>query len=420
MRILYVAMAASIHVARFISQVNHLGWDLHLFNSSVESDACHPLLQNATLHGCWNWQRPAVHASVTVKGFWPFDRGIGAANFFACRYLSPSDIRSRKVARLIDRLRPDIIHSHEIQHSGYLVMDALKYLKRDRPPWIVTNWGSDICFFGQLAAHASKIRAVLENCDYYSCETERDRNLAASFGFRGEFLSPVLPNPGGFRFEDINPLWQPGPTSQRRLVLVKGYQGLFGRAITALYALELCQELLRNYRIVLYSARPAEVPIAAEILANRTGLHIEIMPHTNDYHEILRLRGQARVSIGLSVSDAASISFLESLALGSFPIQSNTGGAHEWIRDGEGGFLVHPDDPHLLAAALRRALTEDDLVDRAAENNYRLARERLDFYRIRSHVIRWYEQIMQRKNTQSAHARPMVKSEGDRFRVDAA
>jgi glycosyltransferase involved in cell wall biosynthesis len=297
---------------------------------------------------------------------------------------------------LIKKLRPDVIHSQEIQHSGYLMMQACKYFKGKLPPWIVTNWGSDIYFFGQLAAHAPRIRAVLENCDYYSCETERDRQLAVSYGFRGEVLLPIIPNPGGFRFEELDPLRRPGPTSQRRMILVKGYQGMFGRALSALYALELCQDLLRDYKIVVYSAAPAEVPNAAEILAGKTGLNIEVVPHTNHYGEILRLRGQARISIGLSVSDAASISFLEALALGAFPIQSDRGGAHEWIRDGEGGFLVPPEDPQILAAAMRRALTEADLVDRAAENNYRLARERLEFYQLRQHVIRWYEQIVER------------------------
>jgi len=84
--------------------------------------------------------------------------------------------------------------------------------------------------------------------------------------------------------------------------------------------------------------------------------------------------------------------------MGSFPIQSDRGGAHEWIRDGEGGFIVHPEDPHILAAALRRALTEDDLVDRAVELNYRVARERMDFYKLRKHVVRWYQRVANGKS----------------------
>ncbi len=47
----------------------------------------------------------------------------------------------------------------------------------------------------------------------------------------------------------------------------------------------------------------------------------------------------------------------------------------------------------MIAAALRRALQEDQLVDRAAAMNFEVARERMDFYRLREHVVNWYQRI---------------------------
>jgi glycosyltransferase involved in cell wall biosynthesis len=394
MRILYVAMANSIHVARFLRQVDHLGWDLHLFNSHPDMGPGHPMLRNVTLHGCRFWQAPPdTDASVRKLGFWPFRNGSFLANKVGRYFLRIQERAARKLASLIKKLRPDVIHSHEIQHGGYLMTQARRYLDGNLPPWIVTNWGNDIFFFGKLKEHEPQIRKVLSACAYYTCETERDLRLAAEFGFRGEYLLPVMPNPGGFHFDNIASLRQPGLTSKRRLILLKGYQNIFGRALVGLYALALCQDVLRDYKIVIINAAD-EVAAAAEILARSTNLQIEVMPHTNCYDDMLRLRGQARVSIGLSVSDAASISFLEALAMGSFPIQSDRGGSHEWIRDGEGGFIVHPEDPHMVAAALRRALKEDELVDRAAEMNLQVARERMDFYRLREHVVNWYQGIV--------------------------
>lgn len=394
MRILYVAMTKSIHVARFLNQVNDLNWDLHLFNSAPDWEGAHPSLKNVTLHGCRYWKLPGgLHSTVKTSGFWPFRRGFGIAHMFVDRILKIHDGCARKLAWLITTLQPDIIHSHEIQHSGYLMTEAIKYVEGQLPPWIVTNWGSDIYFFGQLKDHQPRIRRVLEICDYYTCETERDLALAESNGFSGKLLMPVMPNPGGFRFEEVEHLRQSGSTSKRRVILLKGHQGTFGRALNALYAFELCKDVLKDYKILIYSA-DKEVTMMAEILADSSKLDIQILPHTNTYDDMLRIRGQARVSIGLSVSDAASISFLEALVMGSFPIQSNRGGSHEWIKDGESGFIVHPEDPHVLAAALRRAVTDDDLVDRAAAINDRTARERLDFYQLRQHVIDWYQQIV--------------------------
>ena len=48
MRILFVAMANSIHTARWINQLADQGWDIHLF--PVEDKGIHPDLRNLTTH----------------------------------------------------------------------------------------------------------------------------------------------------------------------------------------------------------------------------------------------------------------------------------------------------------------------------------------------------------------------------------
>ena len=66
--------------------------------------------------------------------------------------LFPS-IRVRQLIRVIQKIRPDIVHSMEIQSAGYLTLEAKKILQGKFPPWIVTNWGSDIYLFGRLKDH---------------------------------------------------------------------------------------------------------------------------------------------------------------------------------------------------------------------------------------------------------------------------
>jgi glycosyltransferase involved in cell wall biosynthesis len=185
---------------------------------------------------------------------------------------------------------------------------------------------------------------------------------------------------------------QPGQTSARRLIALKGYQGWAGRALVGLRAIELCADALKNYRVAVYMAGD-EVKIAAELASKATGIPIEIIP-SGSHDDMLRLHGQARVSIGLSISDAISTSLLETMIMGSFPVQSNTGCGDEWLTDGETGILVPPDDPQIIAAAIRRAVTEDELVDRAAELNARVTAERLDYSVIQPKVIEMYERVV--------------------------
>jgi glycosyltransferase involved in cell wall biosynthesis len=110
---------------------------------------------------------------------------------------------------------------------------------------------------------------------------------------------------------------------------------------------------------------------------------------------VLRVLGTARVYIGLSISDAISTSLLEAMVMGAFPIQSNTACVEEWLVEGDNGLIVPPEDPQVVAAALRRALSNDALVDRAAEINARTATERLDRKVIQPRAVALYERVYQ-------------------------
>jgi glycosyltransferase involved in cell wall biosynthesis len=315
------------------------------------------------------------------------------------------DYRAKQLSRLIDRLKPDVIHSLEIQHAGYLTLDAIRLVHGTPPPWIVTNWGSDIYLFGRLDAHKERIRQVLTRCDYYSCECQRDVELAREFGFRGTIL-PVSTNTGGFDLSELLSLRMPGASSRRRTIMVKGYQGWAGRALVALRALERCAELLKDYEICVYSASE-EVAMAAELLARSTGVRVTMVPLESPHQEILRLHGRARISIGLSISDSISTSFLEALAMGSLPVQSWTSSADEWIKDGVTGLLVPPEDPDVVEHALRRALTDDQLVDDAAAINWQTACERLDSRQLGPKAVALYTTVVEDSRGTGEHsARP--------------
>jgi hypothetical protein len=388
LRILFVGMPDSVHATRWINQLSDLGWDLHLF--SATPGVPHHELRNLTVYNL-SFARPQeLNESVRVRGLWPMRIGI--------ERLSLKVSYSTWLARLIRWLKPDIVHSMEIQRAGYLTLEAKSQLKGRFPPWIVTNWGSDIYLFGRLNAHAEKIRAVMSACDYYHCECHRDVKLARDFGFRGEVL-PVFPVSGGFDLEWMRGLRQPGPTSLRRTIALKGYQTWAGRALVGLRAIELCTDALAGYRVAVYMASP-EVKLAAELVSQSTGIPFEFEFKNWTRQDILRLHGRSRVSIGLSISDAISTSLLEAMVMGSFPVQSNTGCGNEWLQDGETGILVHPEEPEAIAAAIRRAVVDNGLVDRAAESNARVAAERLNYSVIQPKAVEIYRSIVEQKRNE--------------------
>jgi glycosyltransferase involved in cell wall biosynthesis len=101
----------------------------------------------------------------------------------------------------------------------------------------------------------------------------------------------------------------------------------------------------------------------------------------------------ARVYLGVSVSDAISTSALEAMAMGAFPIQTDTSCCDEWFEHGKGGYLVPPDNVEVIAERLRSALTDDRLVDEAADVNWEVIATRLDQGEVKQRVWNFYDEI---------------------------
>jgi glycosyltransferase involved in cell wall biosynthesis len=391
LKILFVAMTDSIHTARWINQIAGQGWNIHLF--PVYSVAPSSELRNVTVYGLALFRPRNLHSSVRYIGLLP----IGTTGNFLEKaiYRFFPQLWAYALSVLVRIIKPDIMHSLEFQHSAYLSLPIMqKERKRsDKPPkWIVTNWGSDIYLFGRLAEHREQVRQVLAQCDFYSCECERDVTLAQKLGLGGQVL-PVFPNTGGFDLQKVERLCQPEPASKRRTVLLKGYQNWAGRALVGLRALTRCADILKSsgYLVAIYSASP-EVKIAVELFEQETGIRTVLIP-TSTHDEMLRWYGKARLYIGLSISDAISTSLLEAIVMGAFPIQSCTACADEWIIDGQSGLIVPPEDVDVIEKALRRALTDDALIDQAAFLNKETARKRLDAAIIQPKVIDFYKHV---------------------------
>lgn len=388
MRILFVGMPDSVHTARWVSQIVDEGWEIYLFPSL--KGVLRPEFRNIHLFS------PAIVYRINKSQNIHYIKWTG---FF----LSLDKIVERLIKTpfssfgewafktVILFLRPDIIHSLEIQHAGYQTLKVQERFRSKFPIWIVTNWGSDIFLFGRLFEHKERIKAVLANCDYYSCECQRDIALAQKYGYSGKVL-PVLPNAGGYDLRKIAHLREKGLVSSRRVILLKGYQHWAGRALVGIRALTICADALKGYRVAIFSAEN-DVGISARLFQHDTGIPVEFISNCS-HEEMLRWYGRSRIYIGLSISDAISTSMLEALVMGAFPIQSDTSCGNEWIESGVNGFIVPAEDPEFVAQAIREAVRNDALVEGADRLNQKIAEERLDVHVIKPQVIQMYKDIL--------------------------
>lgn len=392
MKLLFVAMHISIHTARWLAQLKSTGWDVYLFPVHFENPNPHPNISDITLFRSKNFHGIEVDQSISVmeiEDYLPwYNRvmsGIGRLRQNHAYWL----------ARVIDRLAPDIVHSMEMQHAAYLTYDAIKYCKTQFPLWIYSCWGSDIYYYQQFDEHKIRIRNVLERCDYLFTDTKRDVGLAEKYGFTGELLG-VFPGVGGFKIDEMRSLAPYVRPSSRKTIVIKGYTGWVYRPFTIIAALNECLEELQGYTLAIYLPVGDEILSRAQEVCRKIGTELVVLNH-GPHEDVVKLFASARVSLASSISDGTPNSMLESMVMGALPIQSDTVSTGEWIEDGVNGFLAGPEDIEAYARALRVALTDDALVDRAAEENYSMLKRRIDYAVVHPQIIDAYEKV-QRSN----------------------
>jgi glycosyltransferase involved in cell wall biosynthesis len=156
--------------------------------------------------------------------------------------------------------------------------------------------------------------------------------------------------------------------SRRREIVLKGYHGWSGRALHILAAIHMAADALRGFKIRLTLGGEA-VNHTVNALAEIDGLDIISEVYLDRHEDVLTRLGRARVVVGMGISDGISTTLLEAMAVGTFPMQGCHSCGDEWIESGRTGFLISPHDVDGLARAIRRAVEDDEMVDRAAPIN---------------------------------------------------
>jgi len=368
-KILIVAMADSVHTARWLEQFENSKDKFVLFPSSPHR-RIHPKI--VRLLGASSPMQILIPKGLSKTGL------ILAVldKFFSNR------LRGNLLRRVINKFDPDILHAVETQGAGYISLEALDKAK-NKPFFILTLWGSDLFWFRKFDRHKLRLMSLLPLVDLLSMECERDVEIARDLGFTGS-LFPPFPVTGGYEIADGPNSNVKTKTSARRMILVKGHTRFVGRGTQALHAIEELSRQLVGYQVIVYSADPKARRLA-NLIAKRSGLPIKVFGRGQIAHQdLLEMFGSARIYVGISLSDGISVSLQEAMVCGAFPIQTDTSCAGEWIVNEKSGFIVSPNDHSGLVKAIRTALENDDLVDAAAEINYEVARKRLDKSKVMS------------------------------------
>ena len=374
-KILIVAMADSVHTARWLRQFDDDEIEFVLFPSTPHRRIHSLLLQHASI---------SAKSTITISKW--MKRGglpLGVADL-----LLNNRLRSVLLAKAIDAFKPDLIHVMETQHAGYLTDRALNSTTH-KSKLALSIWGSDLFWFQRFPKHQRRIRSLLKKVGVLITECHRDDDLARDLGFNGTCIYGV-PASGGFDYQEFMSAEHNLPPSKRKIIAVKGYSGFVGLGLAAIKVLGRTSDLASDYKTVVFSAN-WKTWFVARIVKFRTGLEIEVrMKHSQSSEQMRSLFSASRVVMGVSKSDGLPATIKEAAFFGAFPVQTNTSCAGEWFKEGVSILLVPADSPDALELALRAALTDDNLVDSAAILNFEIARTMMDRFAVRSKISLLY------------------------------
>jgi glycosyltransferase involved in cell wall biosynthesis len=353
-RVLFIGMADSPHLRGWIAATKNELPELELFLFPSDRPRFDPIAGNSLSE-----LRKDARVFTIVK-----NRKFNFAINFGLDLLFGIQWRAYFLARYIRKIKPEIIHFHETQHSAYiynLIASSSSIPGNTRN--LLSTWGSDFILYSKIASETVKIQSCLNWLDLITAERDLDERISRNLGYKGEFRSPVYITIGSKNTQVENIVI----ASKRKIVLVKGTQDNTGRSLNILAALQQLDLNLDGFEILVYSAsEPTKV--AVDLLRNENGLNIRCLPRVSK-KEMKELFERARVSIGVGISDGLPGALVEAMGNGAFPIQSSTSCADVFIENGKNGFIVDVWDLEEIKSSIKRALLDDELVDQAATLN---------------------------------------------------
>ena len=266
------------------------------------------------------------------------------------------------LARVVREIDPDVLHAHFVVEHGFYGSAANFH------PFVVSAWGSDIFRAPKTSLGRFIAKRALKSADLVTVNDPEMSRQVTALGVTPDRVALVrLGVDREFLAATARPLNHVESSFPRTLIS--------DRALEPLYNVD---SVIQAFALARGEAGDARLLIAHDgsqrghlgDLVRSLGLEsaIEFLGHLD--RETLRERlGQSDVYISVPSSDSLSVSTMEAMAAGVFPIVSDLPSQRAWIEHGVNGLRVAVRDVGALAAAMTKALSDVDLRRKAAALN---------------------------------------------------
>ena len=288
----------------------------------------------------------------------------------------PSDLAKLKYFQMglrargfIRDLKPDIVHAHYASSAGLIA-----WLSGFRP-YAVTIHGSDLLERGKSVMGRALLRRVLGGAELvnpvashmtgilHRLGVSDDRTMVMPFGIDLGKL-PFVPKPDRL-------------SGNVKLLCTRSLGSPVYDIPTLLHALAKARS--QGSHATLTLAAKGKLAPSLKKLAGQLGLD-QAVTFGDGYaaQDLPAMMAGHDVYVSSSLSDGASVSLMEAMACGAFPLVSDIPANREWLVDRQNAMLFAPGDCDTLAQLILSLPEQRWFIEHAVQSNRKLAEMKAD------------------------------------------
>lgn len=330
MRICYIANSASSHTKKWVDYFLSLGHEVHVISHSNED------IKGARIH----------YINYSLKNF---------------------ILKANLVHKKIRDINPDILHAHQANTCGLYAATSRGY------DYILSTWGSDILVGPEKSFLLKKIAQYsLKRASFITSDSWHMTKKIIELGGREE---RIFTFPMGIEDEHIKERHK--YTTEDNLLRVISI-----RRLERMFRIDI---IIKGFYMALSSAPNMHLTVAAD--GNEMNSLKELVDmlkikdkvsFTGSYnpHDVGKLLSGNDVFISIPESDSTSVSLLEGMYCGLFPVVCGLPANREWVRDGENGLVIDEVNEANVCSALLWCYNNKENMARVSPENIKIIEDK--------------------------------------------
>jgi glycosyltransferase involved in cell wall biosynthesis len=262
------------------------------------------------------------------------------------------------VRRACRRFRPDVVSAHFVPNYGLIA--ALLHPR----VWVLSTWGSDVMTDPDKSAfHRWRAGFVLRSAPWVTSDAQVLTERIRAFGVAQD---RILTFPYGVDDRLFHPA-AALPALGPRIVSNRKLDTLY-RVDTVIDAFAGVREALPDAALTVAGDGTERAALALRAERSTASSSITFVGAL-DHARMPALLREHHLYVSASPQDTTSVSLLEAMACGVFPVVTDIPANREWIVDGENGRLVPAGQATRLAVTIIDSWRDSELRERARRRN---------------------------------------------------